>query len=95
MRIIEPDSLEAFAERVSQRTIERYAERAPVMSNYVDIDGLCVLLGGVHRVTARRWAAQGKLPAPRLLGGKLHRWKIDEVLDYLDKLPRASNEGGA
>ena len=91
MCVIQPDSVEALAERVSQRTIERFAERAPIPQSYVGIEDLCTLLGGVHPVTARRWAAQGKLPLPRLLGGKLHRWKVDEVLAFLDKLPRASN----
>ena len=61
-------------------------------------------LVGLGRSTLLRYVAAGRFPAPLVLGaapgvptgrGRVHRWRRDEVLAWIERQPRSTDLGTA
>lgn len=53
-------------------------------------EGECRKLTGVCRTTRYTMEREGKFPARRQLGGRSIGWVLSEVLDWLNKQPKAT-----
>jgi predicted DNA-binding transcriptional regulator AlpA len=56
----------------------------PGIPRFVDYEHVARMLA-VDRATIRRWVAQGNFPRPLNIGG-IQRWRLDHLLDELERL---------
>lgn len=85
--------LELALDRANERLLGRFADRLPLPEQLLDVHDVARIYG-VHPVTVRRFVRDGAIPRPRLVGGKLQRWRRCDLLSHIESLPRTSPHRG-
>lgn len=65
----------------------RTTRRTPVWLTTADVAAEC----GITTRTVERWAANGRLPAYRIGGGRVVRFKADDVDKLVQRIPSAAS----